>query len=227
MIKISYFAALDLSSDEAAFAVTEQLSGEIIIEQFRPMTGRNSAILTPWIIELLNNAELDLADIAAWTIGSGPGSFTGMRLAAAVVEGFMLGQAKKSRCVPTAFAMAASSRIKEKTAVIFDGRNHELLLFGVERNSSNVLQKTGKATVFNRETVTDALSETKYQNITALKKDAAALEKILPQHILSQVIYQAHIPVTELINASSQWNNDLTALCYIRPAVFTHKNCYS
>jgi tRNA threonylcarbamoyl adenosine modification protein YeaZ len=219
-----YSAALDLSGDEAGFAVSETQSGKIIIEQFRPMTGRSSAILAPWIIELLSNHNLTLANISEWTVGSGPGSFTGMRLAAAMVEGFTLGHdVIKSRCVPSAIALAAYSKLGETTAVIFDGRNRELLLFAVEYNSTGQLQKCGAEIVFNATTAAEIFSQNHYNNITALQKDAIAIEKIIPATIIPQLNYQNHIPVAELLCAhGNNWNNDLTELCYIRPAVFTN-----
>lgn len=217
-----YSAALDLSGDEAGFAVSEQNSGNIIIEQFRPMTGRSSAVLAPWIIDLLSSKNLKLADITEWTVGSGPGSFTGMRLAAAMVEGFTLGHAVKSRCVPSAIALASYSKPDEITAVIFDGRNRELLLFAVEYNSAGHLQKHGTEIVFNAETATQIFNQFQYNNITALQKDATAIEKIIPEGIISSINYQDHIPVIELLCAHGDiWNNDLTDLCYIRPAVHT------
>jgi tRNA threonylcarbamoyl adenosine modification protein YeaZ len=217
-----YSAALDLSGDEAGLAVAEQISGKIIIEQFRPMTGRSSAVLASWIIDLLDRGNLKLADITEWTVGSGPGSFTGMRLAAALVEGFIMGHAVKSRCVPSAIALATYTMPGEKTAVIFDGRNRELLLFGVERDSSGQLKRYGEEIAFNHENATKILATSKYNNITALSKDSPALKKILPEKILTEVNYQGHIPVVELLRSqSSNWNNDLTDLCYIRPAVFT------
>ncbi len=217
-----YSAALDLSGDEAGFAVIEQSSGTIIIEQFRPMTGRSSAILAPWIIDLLSAHDLKLTDIRAWTVGAGPGSFTGMRLAAAMVEGFTLGHAVKSRCIPSAIALAAYSKPDEITAVIFDGRNRELLLFAVEHNSAGELQKYGTEIVFNAENATKIFNQVQYSNITALQKDATAIAKIIPENIVSRINYQEHIPVTKLLSAhGDNWNNDLTELCYIRPAVFT------
>ncbi|MCF6176062.1 MAG: tRNA (adenosine(37)-N6)-threonylcarbamoyltransferase complex dimerization subunit type 1 TsaB [Victivallaceae bacterium] len=217
-----YSAALDLSGDEAGLAVAEQISGKIIIEQFRPMTGRSSAVLASWIIDLLGKVNLKLADITEWTVGSGPGSFTGMRLAAALVEGFIMGHAVKSRCVPSAIALAAYSSPGEITAVIFDGRNRELLLFAVEHDATGQLQKYGTEIVFNAENAAEVFQQGQYKNITALQKDATALGKIIPQNILDKVNYQGHIPVVELLSSqSSNWNNDLTDLCYIRPAVFT------
>ena len=218
-----YSAALDLSGDEAGFAVSEPNSGKIIIEQFRPMTGRSSAILAPWIIELLSNHNLTLANISEWTVGSGPGSFTGMRLAAAMVEGFTLGHAVKSRCVPSAIALAAYSNPGETTAVIFDGRNRELLLFAVEYSATGQLQKSGAEIVFDATNAAEIFRQNHYNNITALQKDSIAIEKIIPSTIIPQLNYQAHIPVSELLCAhGDKWNNDLTELCYIRPAVFTN-----
>lgn len=214
-----YSAALDLSGDEAGFAVAAQTSDTLIIEQFKPMTGRSSAILAPWIIDLLSEINLTLANITKWTIGAGPGSFTGMRLAAAFVEGVIMGHAIKSRCVPSAMALASYSVPNEKTAVIFDGRNRELLLFGVERDSSGLLKKSGEALAFNSKNTAEVLN--KYNNITALIKDSVAITKILPDELLTKVKYQEHIPIVELIrNKTNKWNNDLTDLCYIRPAVF-------
>ena len=98
----NYAAALDLSGREAGFAVLD--GGKVVLSLVRPMRGRDSAQLAAWVEEELRKAGIALESIRRWTVGSGPGSFTGMRLAAALVNGWTYGKAVETRCVPTAAA---------------------------------------------------------------------------------------------------------------------------
>jgi tRNA A37 threonylcarbamoyladenosine modification protein TsaB len=222
---LEYSAAIDLSGNEAAFAVAcKKGSEKILISNTRPMTGRNSAALTPWVLELINDHNIQLEHIAEWTVGSGPGSFTGMRLAAALVAGITFGNTNvKTRCVPTAVALASVLQTGngDSIAAVFDGRNSEILIFELV-NQDGAAIPSGRNDVLSAMDANAFFNERKFDHIVALEKDRAAIAKVVDSNILNQVKLLEHISPERLIFVEyAEWNNDLTDLVYIRPAVFT------
>ena len=220
---MEYSAAIDLSGNEAAFAVACKESGNILISSTRPMTGRNSAALTPWILELIDAGGIQLEHITEWTVGSGPGSFTGMRLAAALVAGITFGNATvKTRCVPTAVALASvlQTGSGDSIAAVFDGRNSEILIF-VLVNQNGTIIPAGKNDVLSARDANTFFNDRKFDHLVALEKDCAAIAKVVDANILERFKLIEHISPEKLIFAQyAEWDNDLTDLVYIRPAVF-------
>ena len=223
-LELKYSAAIDLSGNEAAFAVVCRESGNIVISSTRPMTGRNSATLTPWVLELINDHSIQLEEIAEWTVGSGPGSFTGMRLAAALVAGITFGNANiKTRCVPTAVALASVLQTSpgDSIAAVFDGRNSEILVFELVNQGGEIIP-AGKNDVLSAEDAETFFNDRKFTHLVALEKDHAAIAKVADANTLERFKMIEHISPEKLISAQcAEWDNDLTDLVYIRPAVFT------
>jgi tRNA A37 threonylcarbamoyladenosine modification protein TsaB len=224
LFKLEYSAAIDLSGNEAAFAAVCKESGNIEISNTRPMTGRNSAALTPWMLELINARGIQLEHIAEWTVGSGPGSFTGMRLAAALVAGIAFGNANiKTRCVPTAVALASALKTSpgDSIAAVFDGRNCEILIFELV-NQDGAIIPAGKNDVLSARDANAFFNDRKFNHLIALEKDRAAIAKVIDANMMERFKLIEHISPENLIFAQcAEWNNDLTDLVYIRPAVFT------
>jgi tRNA threonylcarbamoyl adenosine modification protein YeaZ len=213
-----YSAALDFSGPEAAFAVANA-DGKVIVNAFNPMRGRDSSSLAPWLIQLLKEKNLEVVQITRWTVGSGPGSFTGLRLAAAFVSGLTFDRKNVvCRCVPTAQVMAekATPAPNDKIAVLHDGRNQELLLFGAICGDDGRCEPSGDVEVLNQESVIPE----GYSHFAAPERDIPAIEKCLGSEIISQITPIAHPPVDRLLSAPGAWDNDLTQLVYIRPAAF-------
>ena len=222
--KLEYSAAIDLSGNEAAFAVACKESDNIVISSTRPMTGRNSAALTPWVLELINGQNIQLEHITEWTVGSGPGSFTGMRLAAALVAGITFGNTNiKTRCVPTAVALASVLQTSpgDSIAAVFDGRNSEILIFELVNQAGEIIP-AGKNDVLSADDANAFFDDRKFSHLVALEKDHAAIAKVVNADMLGLFRLIEHISPEKLIFAQcTEWNNDLTDLVYIRPAVFT------
>ncbi len=218
-----YFGAADLSGKAAVLAVADG-RGEVILDLNRPMRGRESAQLAAWIMAELEKAGIDIKDISRWTVGSGPGSFTGMRLAASLAAGWSSFLPVKTRNVPTALAIAACSGAVpgERIAVLFDGRNSELLAFEIICGADGAFRTGSYSAVWSRDEALQQLASGTFQRFAMLRDDIPALEKLLGQDAVRQVAVVEKLSAVPLLDVPEiEFDNDLTRLVYIRPAVFT------
>ena len=62
--------------------------------------------LAPWILRQLAEHHLSLADIRRWTVGTGPGSFAGLRFGIAFLKGICAVTGAELRGVPSCQALA-------------------------------------------------------------------------------------------------------------------------
>ena len=109
-----YSAVIDPAPDHAAFALLED--ARVIAIERRPMRGRDAAALPVFILETLKNHNVDFSAVKRWTVGSGPGSFTGLRLVSALVSAWSLGKEDvKTRNVPGAVALGAMLKLAPGT----------------------------------------------------------------------------------------------------------------
>ncbi len=218
-----YSAALDLSGNEAVFALQRTADGVVICAASRPMRGRTASAMAPWIIELLHEHGAGLNEITHWTVGSGPGSFTGMRLAAAFVAGLTAENPDvKTRCVPTAIALAYGENYREgeKIGTIFDGRNHEILVYGLIF-AEGELKPCGEPAVLDAAQAEGYFKANCSDRYIAYEYELEAIDKIIKLPVISRTGLNA----AGLLNAKyAPWNNDLTELVYIRPAVHSTSN---
>ena len=221
---MKYSAAIDLSGKFAGFALAETVSGKILLSAHKAMQGRSSSGLSDWILELMSKFEVTPKQIDKWTVGSGPGSFTGMRLVAALITGMTMERDNvKTRCVPGAVALGGAVEVTEgeKVVTVFDGRNKEILLFELLKQNGE-LAPSGKTKVLNHEEARKFFAESPYQHIVALDYDSINIEAVLPPEEFTKIHWVKHLAFEKLIECKyKDFDNDLTDLVYIRPAVFS------
>jgi tRNA threonylcarbamoyladenosine biosynthesis protein TsaB len=217
---VTISAAFDFSWNEASFAVTD--GGHALFDRQLPLSGRDASALPAWLLENLKEFKLDFNSISEWTVGSGPGSFTGMRIAAALVEGLCFNRADvRRRSMPTAcamaFSLAATTDFKKATA-LFDGRKKDILAFPMSRRPDGSIVAEGQGHVLGNPQ-TDKLPA---DAVTlALSKDKNAMTQFFGAEACAGIHFLDHVQASALaLNAPSDFSAKTSALVYIRPPVF-------
>jgi len=80
--------ALDTSSLACSVALQ---ADDTILERHEEQAREHTRLLVPMVRDLLDGAGATIADLDAIVLGNGPGSFIGMRIAAAVAQGLAYG----------------------------------------------------------------------------------------------------------------------------------------
>jgi len=101
--------AIDTSSAWCSVALSVNDGDEKVAERHELMGPSASQHLLPWITELLQHEGITLRDLDAIAVGIGPGAFTGVRLAVAVVQGLALASHLPVAPVASLDAIAASA----------------------------------------------------------------------------------------------------------------------
>lgn len=119
---------LAIDTTESACSAALSHAGSTI-ERFEPAARRHNEVLLPMVDDLFRSAGLGLSQLDAVAFARGPGSFTGVRIAAAVAQG--LAFAGDLPVVPVSSLQAlaqGAARVHERDAVLaaFDARMGEV-----------------------------------------------------------------------------------------------------
>ena len=101
--KLMKLLALDTATEACSVALN--LDGEII-ENFQMLPRRHSRELLSMVEQILGDAGLTLSQIDALAFGRGPGAFTGLRVATAMVQGLAFAVDKPVVGISTLAALA-------------------------------------------------------------------------------------------------------------------------
>ncbi len=213
-------AALDFSWNEASMAVADELNNILFTEKIM-LNGHDASALPDRLEQAAKHAGTPLSGIAEWSVGTGPGGFTGLRVAAALISGLTYGHPKiKVRGVPSAAGLirtAFSGNFPQKTVALFDGRRSEILAYGMELKDGSYQPDGFTAVLQKPEELAAILAETK---AAALEKDRAAISRFAPE-LAEKISYTPSINAEELIfNDPQNFTASPTELIYLRAAVF-------
>jgi tRNA threonylcarbamoyladenosine biosynthesis protein TsaB len=125
---MSLILALDTSSDACSVAL--YANGELS-SQFELAAKSHTQRLLPMVDDILRDGCLDLRDLDAIAFGRGPGSFTGLRICAGIVQGLSFGAQLPVIPVSTLEAMAlgfyrSMPRQQLPVLVALDARMNEI-----------------------------------------------------------------------------------------------------
>ena len=95
--------AIEAATETCSVALYQ---GGEITERFEHAPRRHAALLLPWVEAIMSEAGLSLNQLDASAFGRGPGSFTGLRIAAGVTQGLAFGAGLPVVPVSTLAALA-------------------------------------------------------------------------------------------------------------------------
>ncbi|HSJ25209.1 MAG TPA: tRNA (adenosine(37)-N6)-threonylcarbamoyltransferase complex dimerization subunit type 1 TsaB [Longimicrobiales bacterium] len=119
-----HLVAIETSTDLGSIAVGagDELLGEMLIG----MRSRHAESLLPALDFLLRTSRLERRDITGVVVGSGPGSFTGVRVAAATGRGLCHGLGVPLFAWSSLAVLAAASTVDGPVCALFDARRGEV-----------------------------------------------------------------------------------------------------
>jgi tRNA threonylcarbamoyladenosine biosynthesis protein TsaB len=115
-------------------------------ERYQLAPRRHAALILPMIESLLVEAGLAVAELDACAFGCGPGSFTGVRIAASVIQGIAFAAELPVVPVSTLAALAHGSGAQRALAAL-DARRDEVYWGAYTRDDSDALQLLGEERV--------------------------------------------------------------------------------
>lgn len=221
-------AALDTSLGSALVVAD---GDRVLFNNHLAGTGRESdRELAPWLKATLDGLSLRLNDVCRWTVGTGPGSFAGLRYGIALVKGFCAISGATMRGVPSCLALAhaalADAQDARRIGVLHDARCGQIILVRFARGTDATLQLSGEAVVLTPE---ELLVE-QHRCDHYVSAQAAALPA-LPEAVAARLLSCAGIDAGALLHAPAglwpwpQNPQELMASCeplYVRPPVFVN-----
>lgn len=182
--------------------------------------------LVPWVQAGLAQAGMAVTEIGRWTVGSGPGSFSGIRTGIALVRGVCAVTGAACRGVPSsmalALALAERGGVGERIGVLHDARCGQVILSRYRWAAGSVFA-LGPASA---ETPAD-LAGAALLCDSYITVHGAEVLPLLPEPIRRATRVVNTLEARHLLRASpSEWPSEPAAVeasldpVYVRPPVF-------
>jgi tRNA threonylcarbamoyladenosine biosynthesis protein TsaB len=135
--------ALDTSTSRGCIALG--VGTEVIRETFLPIRAVRSESVLPEIDRMFAAAGVQPADLSRIVVGSGPGSFTGVRISAALAKGMRAALGAELFAYSSLAAIAAGSGVTGRVCAAIDARRGQVYAAGydVETDPADGLRLVG------------------------------------------------------------------------------------
>ena len=206
---------LDPQPGQLAFALFDD--GKLLGKKICIMQPRDASNLPLFVEESLAECGYDLQSVHYWSFGSGPGSFTFLRVVSALGAGWAAANTDfHFRCIPGALAMAKCLDLAEGESggILYDGRNKEILFFGVKKENGKLFA-SGEDKIIPGANSAEFFAG-KNIKLAAFAKDAAVLQGYLGEQADLLI---AEADLSAFVEDDSPFDNDADKMNYIRPAV--------
>lgn len=120
--------ALDTSTPVGSVAIGR--GGEVLAESLLRVRATHSEAVLPEIDRLLTGCGLGASDLQGVVVGSGPGSFTGVRIAASLAKGLCHARGLELFSFSSLAAVAAGARCGGPVCAMFDARRGQVYAAG-------------------------------------------------------------------------------------------------
>lgn len=139
--------ALDTSADACSVAL---LIGDELISRYQIAPRQHAELVLPMCHELLAAAGIGLTQLDALVLARGPGAFTGLRIATAVVQGLALGADRPVVTVSSLVAVAQRAWREHgahKVLAGFDARLQEVYWLACQLDDCGMMQAVAEEQV--------------------------------------------------------------------------------
>ena len=120
--------ALDTSTPVGSVAIGRD--GEVLAESLLRVRATHSEVVLPEIDRLLTGCGLGASDLQAVVVGGGPGSFTGVRIAASLAKGMCHARGLELFSFSSLAAVAAGAGCERPVCAMFDARRGQVYAAG-------------------------------------------------------------------------------------------------
>jgi len=134
---------LGIDTSSKALSIALSRGRDVIIEESYVLERRHSSLLVPKIKEMLGKVNASIDDVAAFVVGVGPGSFTGLRIGVSTIKG--LGIATKRPCIgiPSIDSMALNADGAAKIICpVIDAKRGQVYSAIYKRENARVVRKS-------------------------------------------------------------------------------------
>ena len=136
---------LGISCADQLLSVSLNIDGEVKTEETASNRDHNKFILA-FIDSLIAEAEISLGEMDAVAYGRGPGSYTGLRIAAGVAQGIAYGADKP--VVPVSSMAAIAQKVSgNRVFVALDAKRNKLFVGLFDKNSDGIAEPVGEETL--------------------------------------------------------------------------------
>jgi tRNA threonylcarbamoyladenosine biosynthesis protein TsaB len=121
-----------------------------IIERYQIAPRKHAQLILPMVESLMAEAGTSLTQLDALAFGRGPGSFTGVRIAAGVIQGLAFGADRPVVPVSTLAALAQSAcreTRQPRILAVLDARIQEVYWGAYQMGENNLVQLQGQECV--------------------------------------------------------------------------------
>ncbi len=192
-----------------------------LLKSSRDFSTRESSSIMEWILAMLAEKSIELGDVRRWTLGTGPGGFTALRILSSTVSSLtFMREGVQCRGVPSACAMA-SKILKDASdgsaAVLFPAQKNSIFYQMVSKQSGKIIPgESGTSSAL--ESLPSSASAGTF--LTALEKNREMISGI-PGTSNLQPCFLTGYPAEELLWLEGPaWDRKtLRDLIYSRPAV--------